>query len=67
MAKKIIVTKVKKPTVKKGKIEKVMHEFSEGSLKTSAGKKVTDKSQALAIAINSARKAGAKIPKKKGK
>lgn len=38
-----------------GKMHKVMHEFKEGSLKTSAGDKVTKRSQALAIAISEAK------------
>lgn len=36
------------------KVEKVMREFYAGKLYTSAGKKVTDKRQALAIAISEA-------------
>jgi hypothetical protein len=50
------------------KIEKVMHEFKEGDLKSGKdgkGGKVTDKKQAVAIALSEARKAGAKIPAKK--
>ena len=41
---------------KNGKIEKVMGEFKRGTLKTSAGKKVTSLAQAKAIAINEARR-----------
>ena len=69
MAKKIIVTKVKKPTVKKGKIEKVLHEFKHGELHSGSkkGPKVTNRKQAVAIAISESRKAGAKIPKKRKK
>ena len=48
------------------KIEKVMHEFKEGDLKSGgSGKKVTSRKQAVAIALSEAREAGAKIPKKK--
>ena len=36
------------------KISKVMHEFKEGNLKTSYGEKVTDKDQAIAIALSEA-------------
>ena len=46
------------------KVEKVMHEWKHGKLKSSSGKKVTKKRQALAIALDSARRAGANIPKK---
>ena len=39
-----------------GKVEKVMHEFKEGELKTPQGKVVTDRKQAVAIALNEARR-----------
>ncbi len=48
----------------KGKVEKVMHEFKEGTLKSGSGKKVTNRKQAVAVALSEAREAGAKIPKK---
>jgi len=48
----------------KGKVEKVMHEFKEGTLKSGSGKKVTSRKQAVAVALSEARHAGAKIPKK---
>ena len=38
----------------KEKIGKVMHEFKEGTLKTSYGEKVTDRQQAIAIALSEA-------------
>ena len=47
------------------KVEKVMHEHKEGTLKASSGKKVTSRQQAVAIALSEARKSGARIPKKK--
>ena len=50
------------------KIEKVMHEFKEGDLKSGKdgkGGKVTSKKQAIAIGLSEARKEGAKIPAKK--
>lgn len=47
------------------KIEKVMHEKKEGTLKSSSGKKVTSRKQAIAIGISEARQAGLKVPKKK--
>ena len=52
------------PTGKK-KIEKVMTEFKEKSLKSSSGKKVTKRKQAIAIALSEARRSGADIPEKK--
>ena len=47
------------------KVEETMHEMKEGKLKTGTGKKVTSKKQAVAIGLSEARKAGAKVPKKK--
>ena len=47
------------------KVEKVMHEKKKGTLKTGSGKKVTSRKQAIAIGLSEARKAGAKVPKKK--
>jgi len=48
------------------KVHKVMHEMKEGDLKSGrSGKKVTNKKQAVAIGLSEARKAGAKVPKKK--
>lgn len=44
------------------KIEKVLHEFKEGKLKSSSGKKVTNRKQAIAIGISEARKEGDKVP-----
>jgi hypothetical protein len=54
-------------TASKGdrKIQKVMHEFKEGGLKSGSGKKVKSRKQAVAVALSEARKAGARIPKKK--
>ena len=49
----------------KSKVKKTMHEFKEGSLKSSSVKKVQSRKQAVAIGLSEARRAGAKIPKKK--
>ena len=49
------------------KIEKVMREKKRGTLKSGrSGKKVTSRKQAIAIGLSEARKAGAKVPRKKG-
>jgi len=51
------------------KIEKVMHEFKEGTLKSGKkgrGGKVKSRKQAVAIGISEARKAGLKVPPEKG-
>lgn len=47
------------------KVGEVMHEFKEGKLKSSAGEKVTDRKQAVAIGISEAKQEGLKVPKKK--
>jgi hypothetical protein len=48
------------------KVKKVMEEQKEGTLKSGrSGKKVTSRKQAIAIGLSEARKAGAKVPKKK--
>lgn len=47
------------------KVEKTMHEFKEGALKSSSGQKVTSRKQAIAIGLSEAREAGAKVPAKK--
>ena len=49
----------------KKKVEKVMYKKKKGTLKTRSGKKVTSRKQAIAIGLSEARKAGAKVPKKK--
>lgn len=49
----------------KEKVEKTMHEFKRGTLKSGgSGKKVTSKKQAVAIGLSKARAAGGKVPKK---
>lgn len=48
------------------KVEKVMREKKKGTLKSGrSGKKVTSRKQAIAIGLSEARKAGAKVPKKR--
>jgi len=41
---------------KKKKVKKVMSEFKRNKLKSSSGKKVTNRKQAIAIALNSKKK-----------
>jgi hypothetical protein len=49
------------------KVAKVMDEYKQGTLKSGgSGKKVTSKKQAVAIGLSEAKKAGAKVPPKKG-
>jgi hypothetical protein len=47
------------------KVVKVMREYKEGSLRSSSGAKVRKRKQAVAIALSEARRAGARIPKKR--
>ncbi len=50
------------------KVGKVMDEYKKGKLKSGGnGKKVTSRKQAIAIGLSEARKAGAKVPRKKSK
>jgi hypothetical protein len=44
------------------KVERTMHEFKRGKLKSSSGKKVTSRKQAIAIGLSQARRAGGKVP-----
>jgi hypothetical protein len=49
------------------KVERAMHERKRGQLKSgSSGKTVKSRKQAIAIGLSEARRAGAKVPKKKG-
>lgn len=59
----------KKKTKGQAKIAKTMTEFGKGKLHSGSktGPTVKSKKQAVAIALSQARKAGAKIPKKKKK
>jgi Family of unknown function (DUF6496) len=48
------------------KVERVMHEKKQGTLKSGrSGKKVTSRKQAIAIGLSEARKQGSKVPVKK--
>jgi Family of unknown function (DUF6496) len=50
------------------KVKKAMHERKRGTLRSGgSGKKVKSRKQAIAIGLSQARKAGAKVPKKKGR
>jgi hypothetical protein len=45
---------LKKPA--QSKVQKVMHEFKAGALKSSSGSKVTNRKQAVAIALSEAKR-----------
>jgi hypothetical protein len=49
------------------KVGRAMHERKKGTLKSGSGKKVTSRSQAIAIGLSEARRAGKKVPKKAAK
>jgi hypothetical protein len=47
-------------------VEREMHAMKRGKLKSGrSGKKVTSRKQAIAIGLSEARRAGAKVPRKK--
>jgi hypothetical protein len=48
------------------KVEKAMDEMKHGKLRSGgSGKKVTDRKQAIAIGLSEARRAGAKVPRRR--
>lgn len=48
------------------KVERAMHEMKRGELKSGrSGKTVRSRSQAIAIGLSEARRAGKKVPKKR--
>jgi hypothetical protein len=47
------------------KVEKAVHEYKHGDLKSSSGQKVKSRKQAVAIGLSEARAAGGKVPAKK--
>jgi hypothetical protein len=50
------------------KVKKAMHERKRGKLRSGrSGKKVKSRKQAIAIGLSEARRAGAKVPRRKGR
>ena len=47
------------------KVAEEMHELKRGRLKSGSGKQVTNRKQAIAIALSEARREGVKMPSKK--
>jgi hypothetical protein len=47
-------------------VESTMRRKKKGTLKSSSGRKVTSRKQAIAIGLSEAREKGAKVPKRKG-
>jgi hypothetical protein len=52
----------------RAKVKRALHEEKRGKLKSGrSGRKVTSRKQAIAIGLSEARRAGAKVPRKKGR
>ena len=50
------------------RVKKAMHERKKGALRSGrSGKKVTSRTQAIAIGLSEARRAGGKVPRRKSK
>jgi hypothetical protein len=49
------------------KVKQAMRERKRGKLRSGSGKKVTSRKQAIAIGLSQARRAGAKVPRKRKK
>ena len=50
------------------KVKRAMHERKHGTLRSGgSGRKVTSRKQAIAIGLSEARRAGGKVPRKRGK
>lgn len=47
------------------RVESTMRRRKKGTLKSSSGRKVTSRKQAIAIGLNEARRKGAKVPSRK--
>jgi len=49
------------------KVKRAMHERKHGTLRSGrSGRKVTSRTQAIAIGLSEARRSGAKVPRRKG-
>ncbi len=46
-------------------VEREMHKYTRGKLKSGSGRKVKSRKQAIAIGLSEARKKGKKVPKRK--
>jgi len=52
----------------RSKVKRAMHKRKRGTLKSGrSGRRVTSRRQAIAIGLSEARRAGAKVPRKKSK
>jgi Family of unknown function (DUF6496) len=48
------------------RVESAMRRKKKGTLKSSSGKRVTSRKQAIAIGLSEAREKGAKVPRRRG-
>jgi hypothetical protein len=48
------------------RVESAMRRKKKGTLKSSSGRRVTSRKQAIAIGLSEAREKGAKVPRKRG-
>jgi hypothetical protein len=51
----------------RSKVKQVMRERKRGTLKSGSGKRVKSRKQAIAIGLSEARRAGAKVPRRRRK
>ncbi|HET7671034.1 MAG TPA: DUF6496 domain-containing protein [Burkholderiales bacterium] len=51
----------------RSKVKRVMHERKRGTLRSGSGKRVKSRKQAIAIGLSEARRAGAKVPRRRRK
>ncbi len=67
MAAKRKTSRKRYPKAASKKVAAAMHERKRGKLRSGkSGKKVTSRKQAIAIGLSEARRAGAKVPRKRG-
>jgi hypothetical protein len=60
----LMATKRKSTKKARKKVEKAMHEYKRGQLKSGGRKRVKSRKQAIAIGLSEARREGANIPRK---
>lgn len=51
----------------RSKVQRVMRERKRGTLRSGSGKRVRSRKQAIAIGLSEARRAGAKVPRRRRK
>jgi hypothetical protein len=51
----------------RSKVKRAMHKRKQGTLKSSSGRRVKSRKQAIAIGLSQARRAGGKVPRRRKK